>query len=191
MKLISLTDDKAGSKMRKYYAKKRDVIIGKYTYGFLGCEIASGTVIGNFCSMASGVKIGVMNHPTNYVSSHPFLYYKSRGFIEEDKYIEQKRAPIVEDDVWIGSNAIILPGVTVHRGAVVAAGAVVTKDIPPFSVWGGVPANFIKWRFSPEIREKLCDINWEKWEDEKIKKYIDYFYNPEDLINAVERKEIK
>ena len=135
-KLSFRFDNRAGDKRRAYYLKKYNVKIGKYTYGINISNTASGTSIGSFCSIASGVKIGLMNHPTNFVSSHPFLYYANRGFVVENKNIPQLPSPIIEDDVWIGTNAIILPGVVIHKGTVVAAGAVVNRDTPlmPLSV---------------------------------------------------------
>lgn len=134
---LHLIDHKDERKIRRFYDKKFHIKVGRYTYGYRSKEIAAGTVIGNFCSIASGVKIGQMNHPLNFVSTHTFLYYAGRGFIENDKELQQKSAVRIEDDVWIGSNAIILPGVTIGRGAVVAAGAVVTKNIPRYAIVGG------------------------------------------------------
>lgn len=110
--------------------------IGKYTYGYQLAHIAKGTKIGAFCSIASGVSIGLMNHPLDKVSTHPFLYYKSRGFVKENTDILQEPS-IIGDDVWIGTNAVIMPGVKVGQGAVVGAGAVVTKDVPPYAIVGG------------------------------------------------------
>lgn len=176
--------------MRAFYAKKHNVMIGKYTYGYESSTIAAGTVIGSFCSIASGTKIGLMNHPLDFVSTHPFLYYKSRNFIENDKSIDQKPSPVIEDDVWIGSNVVILPGVTIHRGSVIAAGAVVTKDVPPYSIVGGIPAKLVKYRFDEEIRNKLLKINWSNWEDKKIIKNIEYFYNPVSFIERFESEDM-
>ena len=96
-------------KLRAWYKKYNDIAIGKYTYGLWGAEIAPKTKIGAFCSIAPNVKIGLMNHPMEYVSTHPFLYYKDRGFVKEDIQIPQKSAPIIDDDVWIGTNVVILP----------------------------------------------------------------------------------
>lgn len=126
-------------KLRAWYKKYNNVEIGKYTYGLWAAEIAPKTKIGAFCSIAPNVKIGLMNHPMEYVSTHPFLYYKDRGFVTEDIQIPQKSAPIIDDDVWIGTNVVILPGVHIGQGAIIGAGAVVTKDVPPYACVGGVP----------------------------------------------------
>ena len=135
-KWIASHDFPDGRKLRLWYKKHKGIELGKYTYGDFN-TIASGTKIGSFCSIGPNVKIGQMNHPLEYVSTNPFLYYKSRGFLEEDKKIFQKTAPVIDDDVWIGANAIILPGVHIGKGAVIGAGAVVTKDVKPYACMGG------------------------------------------------------
>lgn len=182
-RILERQDSVDGKKIRNWYKKKYGVTIGRYTYGFLNNEIAAGTIIGSFCSIATGVKIGVMNHPTEYISTNPFLYYSSRGMVEKDRKIFQKSPVVIEDDVWIGANVVILPGVTVHRGAILAAGAVVNLDVEPYTIAGGVPAKAIKKRFSSEVVEELQKINWCTWSDEEIKKNIEYFYDPISFIN--------
>ena len=137
IRAIRLTDTSDSHKIRDYYQKTYGVSIGEYTYGYQIESIGSGSKIGKFCSIASGVKIGLMNHPTHFVSTHPFLYYKNRGFIKSDLGIQEDVGAIVQDDVWIGNNVVILPGVTVGRGSVIGAGAVVTKDVPPYAIVGG------------------------------------------------------
>ena len=186
LSIIKLTDDIDRSKQRAFYKKEYDIEIGKFTHGHNVHEIGKGTKIGAFCSIASGVKIGQMNHPTQFVTINPFIYYKDRGIISADKDIDVKIGCIIEDDVWIGNNAVVLPGVTVGRGAVIAAGCVVTKNVPPYAIWGGVPGRLIKWRFDESIREKLISIDWPLWDDARLKKAIPYFYNPEDFIKAYE-----
>ena len=158
--------------------------MGKYSYGYDLQYIARGTQIGSFCSIAHGVSIGLMNHPTHFVSTHPFLYYRSRGFLNKNKNIEVKKT-IIDDDVWIGINAVIMPGVHVGQGAIIGAGAVVTKDVQPYSIVGGVPAKPISKRFDKETIEKLINIRWGKWTDNKIKENIELFYNPKSFVEKV------
>lgn len=183
--MISLYDTADGRKLRSYYKRRYNISIGKYTYGYHIEDIGTGSRIGAFCSIASGTKIGLMNHPTNFVSTNPFLYYKSRGFIQKDKEIKINVGAIIEDDVWIGTNAVILPGIKVGKGSIIAAGAVVTKDIAPFDIVGGIPAKHIKWRFEdPKIREALLMIDYAAWDDEMIKRNIEHFYDVNEFINA-------
>lgn len=83
---------------------------------------------------------------------------------------------IVDDDVWIGYGATIMSGVHIGQGAVVAAGAVVTKDVPPYAIVGGVPAKVIKYRFEPEMIEELLKVDYSKLTKEDIEKHIDDLY---------------
>ena len=175
-------------RVKKHIYLKRvyGIEIGKYTYGYNVTRIAKGTKIGSFCSIAPGVSIGLMNHPTENVSSHPFLYYKSRGFVDHDLNLPQKSAAI-EDDVWLGTNAIIMPGVTVGQGAVIGAGAVVTKDVPPYAVAVGVPARIIRYRFDEDTAARLSRIKWADWDDDKIKDNLSLFYDPAQFIKECEK----
>lgn len=190
LRLITKVDKKDFRFRRKFISKEYGVIIGKYTYGYNPNDISSGTKIGAFCSFASGVKIGQMNHPTNFVSSHPFLYYINRGFINENYDIRHKKDVIIEDDVWVGNNVMILPGVKISKGAVIGAGAVITNDVPPYAIVGGVPARLLKWRFNEVIRRKLVEIDWASWDDDRIKKAIPYFYDVNEFINKFEKGEL-
>ena len=185
-KIIALIDSNDTAKYRSYIKKKYNISIGKYRYGYDISSIGLGSIIGNFCSIASGVKIGLMNHPIHFLSTNPFLYYSSRGFIEKSLIIDTKIGAIVEDDVWIGSNAIILPGVTIGKGAIIGAGAVVTKSVPPYAIVCGVPAKIINYRFEEKIRLKLAEINWTQWDDNRIKKSISLMYDVEKFIEAYE-----
>ncbi len=120
------------------------------------------TDIGKFCSIASGVKINLPNHPINFVSTHPIFYsntYTKLNKIEISKFNESNRVAI-GNDVWIGENSIILTGIKIGNGAVIASGAIVTKDVPDYAVVGGVPAKLIKYRFSKEEISLLLTNKW-------------------------------
>jgi len=191
IKVLKKIDHRDGRKIRKYVLKHMGIQVGKYTYGYLGKEIAKGTKIGSFCSIASGVKIGLMNHPLGFVPSNPFLYYQNRGFIDQNLKINEKSVVLIEDDVWIGTNAVILPGVVIRKGAVVAAGAVVTKDVPAYAIVGGVPAKIIKYRFDERLRNKLVSIDWTSWNDEFIKENIQLFYSPDEFVVKFDKVEME
>lgn len=148
---------------------EKNVIVGKYTYGRINVlnELDNvKLIIGHYCSIAENVSFILGNdHRLNCISTYPFSHMIvdsrntdaiSKGNIE------------INDDVWIGYGATIMSGVCIGQGAVVAAGAVVTKDIPPYAVVGGVPAKIIKYRFSPEIINRLMEIDYSKLTREAI-----------------------
>lgn len=137
----------------------KNVHIGNYSYGII--NVSSDTdnklIIGNYCSIAENVKFLLgLDHPTNLVSTYPFKSYFMSGIDAISK-----GDIIVDDDVWIGYGATILSGVHISQGAIIAVGEVVTKDIPPYAIVGGVPANILKYRFSKEIVQELLKINYE------------------------------
>lgn len=143
-------------------------------------------VIGRYCSIASDVKTVSGTHPvSDFVSTHPCFFstkkqagftYVSENIFKEDVFADsQGHLVVIGNDVWIGSNVLLLPGVHIGDGAVVAAGAVVTKDVSPYSIVGGVPAKEIKKRFSEEEIKKLMEIKWWNRPSEWIQKNADKF----------------
>lgn len=131
-----------------------DVSIGKYSYVNPHSTLENCTV-GNYCSISAGVNICPGEHDLYAISTHPL-------FARDEM---PKRAPVViGHDVLISLNAVILKGVHIGNGAVIGAGAVVTKDIEPYEIVGGVPAKHIGWRFDPETRERIEQSKW--WEKE-------------------------
>lgn len=136
----------------------QNVSIGNYSYGIIDFHAITNNrlYIGNFCSIAENVTfLAGLDHPTNLVSTYPFKSYFMNGIDAISK-----GDIIVDDDVWIGYGATILSGVHISQGAIIAAGAVVTKDVPPYAIVGGVPAKILKYRFSKEIIQELLKINY-------------------------------
>lgn len=139
--------------------------------------------IGKYCSIARQVVIGVSGHNYEWVTTSPIITSKEYGFIKNNVAEPQKDMPIIGNDVWIGMNAIIMRGVTIGDGAVIAAGSVVTVDVLPYSIVGGVPAKHIRDRFTEEQICKMLKIKWWDWEENKIKENISLFYNIEEFIS--------
>lgn len=162
--------------------------VGSYTY-FAGFNSVMNAKIGKFCSIGSNVSIGPGRHPIEYVSTSPVFYsaYKQCGFTFADKsYYNEMGTVKIGNDVWIGANAVIFDDITVGDGAVIAAGAIVTKDVEPYSVVGGVPAKFIKKRFSEEIIDKLLNYKWWDKNQDWLTNHYKEFHNIEQFVKLLE-----
>jgi len=130
-------------------------------------------IIGKFCSIACGAKFlfNSANHKMASLSTYTFpLFFEEWGLEKENvaQAWDQKGDIIIGNDVWIGYEAVILPGVTIGDGAVIGCRAVVTKDVPPYTIVGGVPAKPIRKRFDEETIKELQKIKWWDWTEEKI-----------------------
>lgn len=127
--------------------------------------------IGAFCSISAYVQIFLGGeHRLDWVTTSPLSYMFETADIQN--YGQSKGDVIIGNDVWICANAVILPGVTIGDGAVIANGAIVTRDVEPYSVVAGNPAKNIKFRFSPEVIAQLLDVCWWNWPEALIKKHI-------------------
>ena len=129
--------------------------------------------IGKFCSIACGAKFlfNSANHALGSLSTYPFpIFFEEWGLPVEDipRAWDTKGDIVVGNDVWIGYEAVILAGVTIGDGAVVGARAVVTKDVPPYAIVGGVPAKPIRKRFSDGVIQRLLALKWWDWPVERI-----------------------
>lgn len=145
---------------------------GDYSYVVQGCSIVWAD-IGRFCSIAASTRINPGNHPLERAALHHFTYRsRSYGFsVEDDAEFFQWRAShrvVLGNDVWIGHGSTLLPGVKVGTGAGIGAGAVVSRDVPPFAVYGGVPARLIRFRFEERVREGLLNLAWWDWSRERL-----------------------
>ena len=145
------------------YTRLRDVEMGRYSYVGRDSQVYHAR-IGNFTSIGPEVLIGLGEHPSDeFVSTHP-MFYSNRGqsnpVIVDATLFEEMPTTHIGHDVWIGARAILRTGVKIGDGAIIAAGAVVVKDVEPFSIVGGVPAKHIRYRFSPEEIERVKSSAW-------------------------------
>ncbi|MDH7788239.1 phosphonate metabolism protein (transferase hexapeptide repeat family) [Ochrobactrum sp. 19YEA23] len=150
----------------------RDVMVGDFTYFERNGE-GIYAEIGKFCSIAANVRINALEHPMERLTTHklsyrPNEYFRYLGVDGEFRARRQAKRVVIGNDVWIGHGAVITPGVTVGHGAVIGANAVVTKDVAPYTVVGGVPAKLIRKRFDDAIIERLLKLNWWDWPVEKL-----------------------
>lgn len=134
-------------------------------------------IIGRFCSIACGVKFlfNSANHTLNSLSTYPFPLFFEEWDLDVSNVAsswDNKGDIVIGNDVWIGYEAIIFAGVTIGDGAIIGSRAVVTKDVPPYGIVGGVPAKLIRKRFSEEIISTLLEIRWWNWSRERIIKNI-------------------
>lgn len=161
------------------------VKVGKGSYGELNV-VSFGDkttlTIGNYVSISEDVTFLLdVEHYTDKVSTYPFRV----KILHECQFEAFSKGDIVvDDDVWIGYGATIMSGVHIGKGAVIAAGAVVVKDVPPYSIVGGVPAKVIKYRFPEDIREKVGRLTFDQLTSDKIAKHIEELYQTVDSENV-------
>lgn len=163
-----------------------DSSIGFATYTGHNTTIKN-SMIGRFCCLSWGLSIGGKNHNYHAVTSYP-EYHFNRILNGKSPIIESKfDDSIIGNDVWIGSNAVVLRGIKVGDGAVIGAGAVVTHDVPPYAIVAGAPAKIIKYRFSKDVIDALIDLKWWDFDLENIKKYREFLTNEPDIqmINKI------
>lgn len=154
-----------------YFNSLDNVQVGKHSYGILDFhdfKDGSKLEIGSFCSFGKNTFICLGGeHEYRTLSTYPF-----ESKISDRKITSFSKGNIIIcDDVWVGINVTILSGVTIGQGSIIAAGSVVTNDVEPYSIYGGVPAKLIKKRFDAEIIEKLKNVDYNKLSDENIIKY--------------------
>jgi acetyltransferase-like isoleucine patch superfamily enzyme len=172
--------------LRRIFLEYHDVEIGMYSYGscFVPMCFGAHTKIGRYCSFAGGVYRFNANHPLDRISTHAIFYNPKVGYAKKEADIK-RRGMTIGNDVWVSQNVILLPSVKrIGDGAVIGAGAVVTKDVPDFAIVVGNPAKVIKYRFSKEIQLK---IKASKWWDKDIRDLdLDKFAVPVENGEGVE-----
>jgi virginiamycin A acetyltransferase len=152
--------------LRQMFAERFQVEVGLYSYGcFDRWRVPPRTRIGRYCSFAKTARILDANHPIEALTTHPFLYEAKFGVVAADRI----DPPWLEigDDVWIGHNATITPGCkSIGRGAIIGAGAVVTRDVAPYAVMAGLPARMLRSRFGTETIAAIEASQW--WQLDRV-----------------------
>ena len=153
--------------------------IGDYSYCDRFCDIANASV-GKFANIASFVRIGATDHPLDRASLHHFMYrsasYWPDAADDGDCFAKRRaRRVVIGHDTWIGHNAQIKPEVTVGHGAVVASGAVVTKDVPAYAIVAGVPAKVIRMRLPEDLAARMIALAWWDWDHARLRAALEDF----------------
>lgn len=160
------------------------VKIGRHTYGVdpglvWGVNEQTTLEVGAFCSIAAEVLfLCRAHHDSNAVSTFPFY---EPAFPVKTELLPARNIRL-GNDVWIGRRATIMPGIHIGDGAIVGAGAIVTKDVPPYAIVGGNPARLIRYRFSEEQIAQFMALRWWDWTDDKIRSEMDAFNGPVDAF---------
>lgn len=158
-------------------------------------EFGDRLIIGKFCAIASGTKfiMGPANHRISSVTTYPFNVFGGAWAERTPPHLDQlphKGDIVIGNDVWIGRESVILPGVTVGDGAIIAAYSIVAKDVEPYCVYGGNPARFLKKRFSEELTGLLLTLKWWDSEPEELLELLPLLCNPdlEYVLQALEQR---
>ena len=149
--------------------------------------------MGRYCSVGNSVKVISLTHPTHGISTHPAFYSTDSvtcSYVNENKANESLSTDDgwhceIGNDVWIGSHALIRGGVKIGDGAVIAMGAVVTKDVPPYAVVGGVPARIIRYRFDGERINSLMKLEWWSRDENWIRNHAELFMDPDTFFDEL------
>ncbi|WP_139891443.1 CatB-related O-acetyltransferase [Bacillus sp. D386] len=168
------------------YTSISKTTIGDYTYFSANCSIMHAN-IGSFCSIGPDSKIGLGSHPTDFISTSPIFYSTSKvvnniNWVDRDYHVEFKKVNI-RDNVWLGANVFIMNDIEIGEGAICAAGSVITKDVPPYSIVGGIPAKVLKYRFDANTIEQLLELRLYQRSEEWLKENLCGAITPEELLN--------
>ncbi|WP_373032911.1 CatB-related O-acetyltransferase [Sulfurovum sp.] len=163
----------------------KHVILDDFTYVAESTHICH-TTIGKFCSIGADCRIGLGKHPSaTFVSSHPIFFSAAKqaqvSFADKSYFNEYENITI-GNDVWVGANAIVMDGVNIADGAIIAAGSVVTKDVPAYAVAGGVPARIIRYRFNKKEISRLLELKWWNMDFQYLKNNFKKFHNIENFL---------
>ncbi|MFG6592529.1 chloramphenicol acetyltransferase [Sulfitobacter sp. 1A12157] len=153
--------------------------IGDYSYCDRWCDIAN-TQVGKFSNIAAGVRIGATDHPMEKASLHHFHYRAGDYFdgAENDAdwfALRRSRRTVIGHDTWLGHGAQVRPEVTIGHGAVVAGGAIVTRDVAPYMIVAGIPAKPLRRRFSESIAARMEELAWWDWPHDRLQESLEDF----------------
>lgn len=167
------------------YSTLTNVDLGDFSYVSSWCTL-NNTKIGKFCSISQYVMSGLGIHPSKtFVSTHPVFYSTQKrcavSFVKEEKFNEYNPVEI-GNDVLIGVRSIILDGIKIGDGAIIAAGAVVVSDVPPYAVVGGVPAKIIRYRYDDKTISRLMSLKWWDKDIDWIKNRLDLFCDTNEFL---------
>lgn len=170
----------------------QNIKMGKYSYASYNSNLSNAD-IGSFCSIGPNVKVGLGMHPVNtFVSSHPFFYSSQNPplvpKVVDKSFFKELESVQIGNDVFIGANVIILDGIKIGDGAVIAAGSVVTKDVPSYSIAGGVPSEVIKYRFDENIIDFLNEFKWWNKDLNWLKENHNKFHNINEFVKEYHEK---
>lgn len=172
--------------LRILFKKYRRINVDFASYGWAREGIDGPLTIGKYCSIGANFRRISFNHPIDGVSTHPIWFNPKFNWVKKDF---RKRAHLkIDNDVWIGDNVTILPNCKhIGNGAVIAAGAVLTKNVGPYEIWGGVPAKCLKKRFDDETCQRLEKSEWWNLPESQLKELIEDFSNPNQFLDKLQR----
>ena len=170
------------------FITRSNIVVGEYTYyddprgpeqfeanvlyhfDFIGDRL----IIGKYCSIAAEVRFLMNggNHPTNWLTTYPFPIFGAGWEAAMPEQWPSKGDTTIGHDVWIGYGAVIMPGVTIGNGAIIATAAIVTKDVPPYAIVGGNPAALLRYRLEADAIERLQRLAWWDWPAEKVTRNV-------------------
>ena len=166
-----------------------EVTVGRYSYMGSWC-FSVNAEIGSFCSIADNCRIGGAAHELSYVSTSP-VFTRGKNILKKNfAQLEHQKAPrtVIGHDVWLGAGCQIKSGVTVHTGAVIGMGSIVTHDVPPYEIWAGNPARKIRDRFDDDTAERLLSSKWWEMGDAELSSVAGEFGEPEAFLAAEKGK---